>query len=112
MGEEINNVLRELRDYLDWFVNISYYRQIHLIDVSKHLMEIKKFQERLGVEKTEDEMKKSIEKVIESGLKRKFKCLACGAILDGQDGVREHKKLNTDHYEYDMLGSKLRMGFL
>jgi len=41
----------------------------------------------------------------------KFKCVKCGEILNGQSEVKRHKKDNWGHFEYDMIGSKLKLAF-
>ena len=41
----------------------------------------------------------------------KFKCLKCGEILDGQEEVRKHKNDNWDHFEYNLIGTKMKLGF-
>ena len=41
----------------------------------------------------------------------KFKCIKCGEILEDQDAVNKHKNENWDHFEYSLIGTKMKLGF-
>ena len=40
-----------------------------------------------------------------------FKCKKCGKILNNQDEVMKHKKENWNHFEYELMGTKMKLGF-
>ena len=44
-------------------------------------------------------------------MEEKYKCLKCEELLKDQDEVRKHKDKNWDHFEYSLIGTKLRLAF-
>jgi len=44
-------------------------------------------------------------------MKEKYKCLKCGKILKDIDEINKHKENNFDHFEYELIGTKMKLGF-
>jgi len=44
--------------------------------------------------------------------KTKFKCLVCNKILIGKEEVNKHKEKNFNHFEYEEIETKFRLGFV
>lgn len=57
----------------------------------------------------EEEIKRLVE---ESENRTIYICVECGEKLKGMKNVRKHKEENWDHFEYELPGSKMRLGFL